>query len=872
MRAKQKIFLSATIGLFATVAIVFTLLAASITKNVAPLSGSEPSYTITMNADNSPTSSSIYTNATREIRNSTFNYYGAKTSSGNHVELAETGHIMNALDSQITSITSIQTNFTTSGSLSLATSFDGVNFTQQTITSGNINQTSSLPYYFRLTANSASVAIQSVVIVYSCAPHAEPINQQQEYDIVVKDFACANTGTEISSSIASNISTYFTSELSITSFSGSKLFGDITPTATSIKAGSSSAVGSFTFNFASLKVSQVIVNAYKYGSDTVSIKVTTSADSTGKTISIPATTGTNYTFDLVDANNSTSLTLLGVGKRFHLESLTIISEGSSAGSPIETGFNASDSNATTYLTNSIYSSANNIVAQASMTSGSPVTLNYDATGVNGYSYLVKNANNEQINASVAFGEVGTYYAIISYKAYPKITIELTVSEVPVATLVSIAAADSNSIYQIGDIYDEDNGLVVTATYSDSSTSIIQYNSNGVDGYSIYCLDPDANEYYTSAAFTLAGDYLLTVTYQGVESNDVEFSVQTPSGGVTEATISVLTNTTSDSTSVASSLSSSPSTFLSASGVSIASVTASNIYGGGGQARLRFTSSGSTGSMQIFFTNEIVVNSVSLSVSQYSTKTSSVKVVTSANSTVANQSVSGTMTLAYTGFSGDVVPSSSITISSASGNQFYLHGVTLGLASSEPVSLTGVSLKTSTSLGVGASETLTPTFVPSNATNKNVTWSTNSNSVASVNNGVVTANAVGTAIITVTAEDGGHTAQCNVTVTAVQYDNYYKATSVDPNFNLQDIQQAGSLDSIPSPRTDLNILVIPMELTDYTFTTTVLTNINKLFNGTAGDTNYWESVSSFYEKTSYGNIDMNFTVAPKYNTGHTAAQA
>jgi len=82
-----------------------------------------------------------------------------------------------------------------------------------------------------------------------------------------------------------------------------------------------------------------------------------------------------------------------------------------------------------------------------------------------------------------------------------------------------------------------------------------------------------------------------------------------------------------------------------------------------------------------------------------------------------------------------------------------------------VSVTGITLTpTSMSLNVGGSQTITATISPSNATNKNVTWSSSNTAVASVSNGVVTANALGTAVITATTQDGGKTATCNVTVT------------------------------------------------------------------------------------------------------------
>ena len=80
-----------------------------------------------------------------------------------------------------------------------------------------------------------------------------------------------------------------------------------------------------------------------------------------------------------------------------------------------------------------------------------------------------------------------------------------------------------------------------------------------------------------------------------------------------------------------------------------------------------------------------------------------------------------------------------------------------------VSVTGISLSQSTlSITVGRTATLSYTISPSNATNQNVTWSA-SNSNVTVSNGVVTANTVGSSVVTVTTVDGGHTASCSITV-------------------------------------------------------------------------------------------------------------
>ena len=82
----------------------------------------------------------------------------------------------------------------------------------------------------------------------------------------------------------------------------------------------------------------------------------------------------------------------------------------------------------------------------------------------------------------------------------------------------------------------------------------------------------------------------------------------------------------------------------------------------------------------------------------------------------------------------------------------------------PVAANGVTLTPDkTTLNVGEKQTLTATVLPADATNKNVTWVSSDTSVATVENGVVTAVGKGTATITVTTEDGGYTATCEVTV-------------------------------------------------------------------------------------------------------------
>ena len=82
---------------------------------------------------------------------------------------------------------------------------------------------------------------------------------------------------------------------------------------------------------------------------------------------------------------------------------------------------------------------------------------------------------------------------------------------------------------------------------------------------------------------------------------------------------------------------------------------------------------------------------------------------------------------------------------------------------KPVVTTGISLnKTSLTLNVGGTETLSATVLPSNADNKSVTWSSSNNSVVTVSNGSIKAVGAGSATITAKAS-GGQTATCTVTV-------------------------------------------------------------------------------------------------------------
>lgn len=99
----------------------------------------------------------------------------------------------------------------------------------------------------------------------------------------------------------------------------------------------------------------------------------------------------------------------------------------------------------------------------------------------------------------------------------------------------------------------------------------------------------------------------------------------------------------------------------------------------------------------------------------------------------------------------------------SASEFYLYET--GQTVTDPTAVTGVRLSPdAVTLVEDTTATLTAAVIPSNATNKNVTWASSDEEVATVVNGVVNALKPGTATITVTTADGNKTAQCAVTVT------------------------------------------------------------------------------------------------------------
>ncbi|MBU5231285.1 Ig-like domain-containing protein, partial [Intestinimonas butyriciproducens] len=95
-----------------------------------------------------------------------------------------------------------------------------------------------------------------------------------------------------------------------------------------------------------------------------------------------------------------------------------------------------------------------------------------------------------------------------------------------------------------------------------------------------------------------------------------------------------------------------------------------------------------------------------------------------------------------------VKAGTATITAKAGEQSASCAVTVNEATPTPVPVASIELnKTALTLEVGKNETLTATVKPDNAEDKTVTWTSSDETVATVENGKVTAVKAGTATIT-----------------------------------------------------------------------------------------------------------------------------
>lgn len=110
-------------------------------------------------------------------------------------------------------------------------------------------------------------------------------------------------------------------------------------------------------------------------------------------------------------------------------------------------------------------------------------------------------------------------------------------------------------------------------------------------------------------------------------------------------------------------------------------------------------------------------------------------------------------------------------------------------------------------------------------------------------------------ISINGSSSGSSSGGNTKPTETMEDQSYDEKTFDQE-NLQDkiLKEDGAI-GLPSTG-DIDVLVIPVQFVGETITQGQLDRLKLAFNGTSADTG-WESVKTFYQKSSYGKLNLSF---------------
>lgn len=429
-------------------------------------------------------------------------------------------------------------------------------------------------------------------------------------------------------------------------------------------------------------------------------------------------------------------------------------------------------------------SASNVAVSSVSVSPTSTSLNIGNTASLTATVLPANATNKAVTWSSSNSSIATVNAsgVVTAVASGSATITVTTQDgSKTATCAVIVAAPSGNIATSG------TGLIwqdipAANSTSDASKSTNAGINNGNVNTDVVFLDVNAVNNWQAAGVTwsTAQNGITSVKYYNGSTNDIivengvfsaNVKIQSSTDGTTWTDVSGWSFSPAYAYSVASS-----NVVYEISGSALNNIKGIRVIG---QLRLAATEYQNSWSIKVkeieVFAGPVTnvpvtgvsVNPTSASVNVGST-TALTATVSPANATNKNVTWSSSNAAIATVNSSGVVTgvaagSANITVTTQDGNKTAVATITVNNV--PVVNVTSVSVSpSSSSITTGSSVSLTATILPSNATNKNVSWSSSNSSVAAVNStGVVTGVAAGSATITVTTQDGGKTATSSITV-------------------------------------------------------------------------------------------------------------
>lgn len=196
-----------------------------------------------------------------------------------------------------------------------------------------------------------------------------------------------------------------------------------------------------------------------------------------------------------------------------------------------------------------------------------------------------------------------------------------------------------------------------------------------------------------------------------------------------------------------------------------------------------------------------------------------------------------------------VGTATITVTTKDGG--FTSTMTVTVTDEQIIAVTGVTLsKSSLELKAGTTSAVRAEVEPANATNKNVSWSSSNERVATVEDGMISAVSRGSATITATTEDGGFTASLSVVVTESDPEVYVTEIEitqlpdkleyvVDEYLDLEGMEVVGHF----SDGTDCEITAYTCDVTKLTTVGTVVVTISYTYGGHTVTDQFTISVTS-----------------------------
>jgi M6 family metalloprotease-like protein len=644
------------------------------------------------------------------------------------------------------------------------------------------------------------------------------------------------------------------------------------------RVGTASSAGTLTFNFSSAyTINSARVYAAYYSSSTA-LTLTTSSFTAGSSQAITNTslsgvddaatnTATYYEYTGLAANGtSTSLTLSGKSVAIFKIVLNLSSGSTSSSTPASSSSSSSSSESSSSAastgTYQLVTSANQFVAGNTYAIGD--------TGVASTSANFTGNSNK-----------GTYYTT----PISGVTINSDLTMTPDSTVEEWMLGGAEGAWTLTSTKRSSNGLLAGASghasaYVQSGATSYQTWGLSLSGSAVTMTNVDNTTYpyfcYSSTYTSFELSSTATPVYFFVKKNSVTAPALsiTPSTlsltvGEADQTIAVTTDAgatvtaTSSDPLIASVTYAAPNVTVHAVGAGNATISISSTSAEGGTATKTCAVSVAaekvptltlSGTSVTIVGDNVTDNSISVSTTNFAgTVTYS---VTSSNESVAAGDVESGKLVILSGTAG----TTTLTITASDGTTTKTATVAVTV---ENAAVTSVVVSGTQSVTVGGTVTLTATVSVTGGLATTVTWSSSDATIASVNaSGVVSGVKAGSATITATSTvDTSKKGTLTITVTSVTDPIINTATA--SSIKYEAVEASSDVHVLPSTGTQ-HMLVLPISITDYSSNATAanLTQIKKTLGAdsyTASDTG-WQTLKSFYNTSSYGNLNLQVTVA------------